>query len=61
MANPQRNNTMVRFDSDIDTLIRLIAKRKHQTISEVIRGYVFEGLFGDDMVWIDEDGDMHIT
>ena len=51
---------MIRFDEDIDILIRLVAKQKCQTISDVIRGYVFEGLANDDLVFIDENGELHI-
>ena len=61
MMKQQHNATMIRFDKDIDMLIREVAKRKRMTLSDIVRGYVIEGLANDDLIWIDEDGDFHIT
>ena len=59
MAKGQKSNTMVRFDDDIDNVIRDLAKKRGQTISHVIRGLVIEGLFNDEDVFVDDNGDFH--
>ena len=52
----QRNNTLVRFDEDIDNLLRAMAKGRNCTISKIVREAVLTGLADEFDVGIDEDG-----
>ena len=56
MAKVQSSNTMVRFDVDVNNVIRDMAKHKKCSISTIIRNYVYEGMGTDDNVGIDENG-----